>query len=48
MGLFEPYIELNDRTIEIINYNEAAINISFFKKHKYKVNRDPDPEEIQN
>jgi hypothetical protein len=48
MGLFEPFAELNARTLKLVNYNRAAINLTFFEKHKYKVNKEPEPEEIAN
>jgi hypothetical protein len=46
MGLFEPFAELNARTLKLVNYGQAAINLSFFEKHKYKVSKEPEPEEI--
>lgn len=47
MTLFEPFAELNARTLKLVNYEKAAINISFFEKHKYKVQREPEPDEIE-
>ena len=46
MGLFEPFADLNARTLKLVNYDQAAINLSFFEKHKYKVSKEPEPEEI--
>jgi hypothetical protein len=46
MALFEPFAELNARTLKLVNYEKAAINLTFFEKHKYKVNKEPEPEEI--
>jgi hypothetical protein len=48
MRLFEPFAELNARTLKLVNYNKAAINLTFFEKHKYKVNKEPEPEDITN
>jgi hypothetical protein len=48
MGLFEPFAELNARTLKLVNYGKAAINLTFFEKHKYKVNKEPEPEEVAN
>ncbi len=48
MPLFEPFAQLNSRTLKLVNYGQAAINLTFFEKHKYKVSKDPEPEEIAN
>jgi hypothetical protein len=45
MGLFEPFAGLNARILKLVNYNQVAINLSFFEKYKYKVSKEPDPKD---
>ena len=35
------------KNIKLINYNRPAISLSFFCRHKYVVQRDPKPDEVQ-
>jgi hypothetical protein len=48
MESFEPFAESNFRNIKFINFGKAAINLTFTEKHKYHVQREPEPEEIFN
>ncbi|MCP9765654.1 hypothetical protein [Lacihabitans soyangensis] len=43
---FEEYAKGKNKQIKLINYGQAAINLTFYEKHKYKIEKDPIPEEV--
>lgn len=47
MQAFEPFISHPDRTIKFVNWGKAAINLTFFEKHKYIVHKEPDIADIE-
>ena len=49
MKLYEPYNRSGKpyKNLKLVNYNQPAISLSFFSRHKYVVQRDPDPVDIQ-
>ena len=47
MDLFRPYHRPGQpyKNLKLINFDRPAISLSFYIKHKYKINRDIDPEQ---
>ena len=44
---FEEYANGKNKQIKFINYGQAAINLTFYEKHKYKIEKDPVQEDVQ-
>lgn len=49
MKLYAPYHrpEKSYKNLKLVNYNQPAIALSFSRKHKYVVQRDPHPADVQ-
>lgn len=46
MKLFQPYHQPGQpyKNLKLVNYGRPAISLAFFSKHKYKIERDADPQ----
>lgn len=47
MAEFEKFAKMKSKKIKLINYEKPAINLSFYEKHKYKLDKQPEPEEVK-
>ena len=47
MPAFELFSTFPCKTLKLVNFNRAAINLSFYEKHKYKLVKEPNREEIK-
>jgi len=43
---FEQFSQSKNKQYKLINYGQAAINLTFYEKHKYKLDKDPSPEDV--
>jgi hypothetical protein len=43
---FEEFSKSKSNQIKLVNFGQAAINLTFYEKHKYKLDKDPSPEEV--
>ena len=43
---FEEFSTSKNKQYKLINYGQAAINLTFYEKHKYKLEKEPAPDEI--
>ena len=48
MPLFEDFADFACRTLKLVNFKRAAINLSFYERHKYKLTKEPNRDEIKN
>lgn len=43
---FQEFGSTKNKQVKLINFGQAAINLTFYEKHKYKIEKDPAPEEV--
>jgi hypothetical protein len=43
---FQEFSAKKNKQVKLINFGRAAINLTFYEKHKYKIDKEPSPDDV--